>query len=205
MKWILAYHYSHPPDTYTNMTYFPSNCFELIRSFAGPHAFHPAKFHCKKVADAIIHAEVIHDGGVTYSLIRFNPHRTFKIKPSLCLLPTRLSPARVPSYIDIFRFDYSSLPKSFDGGKLPENFPSKGRHWRGKPMPHDDPDRITPYCVHSTKRIPNAYIKPHILLLHSKLLTAVAMKKYCKENKMKGYSKMKKADLITFILKYKFE
>ena len=31
------------------------------------------------------------------------------------------------------------------------------------------------------------------------------LKKYCKENKMKGYSKFKKADLITFILKYEFD
>tara|TARA_R110000765_G_C18686036_1_gene579979 strand:- start:85 stop:378 length:294 start_codon:yes stop_codon:yes gene_type:complete len=91
-------------------------------------------------------------------------------------------------------------------GNLPQNYPSVGYHFRGKPMEDSHPE-VAQYnsCPHRTKEIPNTYIKQHILISHSKLLTAVAMKKYCKENKMKGYSKLKKAELITFILKYEFD
>ena len=36
-------------------------------------------------------------------------------------------------------------------------------------------------------------------------LTVEVLKNYCKQNKMKGYAKMKKAELITFVMKYEFD
>jgi len=42
-------------------------------------------------------------------------------------------------------------------------------------------------------------------LRHYKLVTVPELKQYCRDNKIKGFSKYNKRDLYTYIIKYKFD
>ena len=181
------------------MTYFPMDCFALIKSFAG---INPAKYFNKKVADLIIRANVTHYSGHDedvgeWTFLDYEPE--------------------IKGCAKRFKFYYS-----VEDANLPQNYRSTSTHWRGRPKPALGPPFDTPEWLKNMPRqqvqyhlrlrhkynsvigekFPDTYIKQHILLQNA---TAALLKEYCKENKMKGYSKFKKADLITFILKYEFD
>jgi hypothetical protein len=169
------------------MTYFPLNCFALIKDFAG---FDPTYRH-KKIASLIRRAKITHKSGTTHtdwSEIQYNPE--------------------IKGCRRRFRFNYKN-----------EQLPGTVRRliisFRGRPVPQHELSLlcwggVISRCPHLTGYVRNTYIKPHILLystIASGVCTATLkdLKQYCRDNKMKGFSKHNLKTIKGFILKYEFD
>ena len=209
---------AHPPDTYTNMTYLPPPCFELIKSFLG---IHPAKFHCKKVAALIKRAKIKHtirrNQGYATShyaqLIRY-PGGARGQQPCYYY-----DPRDVSSWITYspelkgcrkeFTFDY----KCTGMNTLPSTTPLQITSWRGRPQPKsrwlEAAGQNTISQRHFHRKVENTIITQHILLRKH---NQADLKEYCKVNNMVGWKHpplgiiaYHHLSLERFILKYKFE
>ena len=168
------------------MTYFPLNCFALIKDFAG---FDPTYRH-KKIASLIRRAKIMrvyYSGG--WSEIQYNPE--------------------IKGCRRRFRFNYKNE-------QLPDTVRRLIISFRGRHVPqHDLSFRLSRggvivRCPHLTGYVRNTYIKPHILLystIASGVCTATLkdLKQYCRDNKMKGFSKHNLQTIKGFILKYEFD
>ena len=168
------------------MTYFPLNCFALIKDFAG---FDPTYRH-KKIASLIRRAKITHQSGTTHtdwSEIQYYPE--------------------IKGCRRRFRFTYNN-----NNEQLPDTVRRVIISFRGRRHLSFRLCRggVIIRCRHLTGYVRNTYIKPHILLystIASGVCTATLkdLKQYCRDNKMKGFSKHNLTTIKGFILKYEFD
>jgi len=196
------------------MTYLPTNCFALIKSFAG----FDARFRQKKIAGMIKN---------------LNPHTsdripiTFKVRYIIeksRLLKQICDDIREEANNDRW---YSNMQHHYYNGTLAsigldyEDY----KHWRDN---NDYVQSLDAACLlcryaqdakqrarYSANKVVAAMNKPAPLIrlltytrpgfiVRKGDVTLKELKQYCRENNMRGFSKHKKQALQTFILKYEF-
>ena len=186
------------------MTYFPPNVFNNIKAYAG---FDPT-WRYKKIAKAV-------DAHVKWYMTAGNRNDYFHSEENVYSSALSTIHWVRDGCGDLFTQKKSSFRFAYDrpygcGGYgniigLPSTVKKWGYSWVTKP---GKPQTFQPRMdiVAPTR------IKQHILLDNwieqksgPKNLTMKDLKQYCRDNKMKGYSKFKKTELIRFIMKYEFD
>ena len=205
------------------MTYLPTNCFALIKSFVG---FDPTYRH-KKIAGMINDLKNNHSScglhgmewltlpcSLKFAILTEKEARLKKVyqntiaEADLCpeynQMQTLYYQGRLAE-IGLIPLDYAKWKQNNDWCKKIDR---AAKHLRYTRDAWNDARRSTLCLLATDTRSPLIRLltptRPGFQVRRSEAVTLKQLKQYCRENNMRGFSKHKKQALQTFILKYEF-
>ena len=171
------------------MTYFPPNVFNNIKAYAG---FDPT-WRYKKIAKAV-------KAHVKWTIFTNENEWAGPARTMIVFVRDGCGDLFSKGKKNSFKFIYKPYvwSRSYEGYGNILGLPSTIKKYN--------------YDCMYYRLGPPTRIRQHILLDNwitqttgPKNLTMKDLKQYCRDNKMKGYSKFKKTELIRFIMKYEFD